>query len=138
VTPELPEDFDPLTLTDSIGLLRFLKVRFLGAIDETHVAAEMPVTDEMTNPLGIPHGGSIATLVDFTAGMACALFFPYPCSTSDLQLRYLAPARGTLIRAEATILRSGKRLVVVEVRVLDEDGTLLGSASLAMAPIIPA
>ena len=139
MTPYDPHgaDVNPRELTERIGILKWLEIRFVEQGADDRVVAEMPVTDQMKNLLGIPHGGSVATLIDYTAGMACALLTPFRVSTADMHVRYLAPARGSVVRAEGTILRAGKRLVIVEVRVSDDEGTFVATATAAMAPINP-
>ncbi len=39
--------------------------------------------------------------------------------TADLHVRYLGRPKGDPVRAEARLVRSGRMLIVVEVRVLD-------------------
>jgi len=45
--------------------------------------------------------------------------------TADLHIRYLAAANGKWIRANATIVKSGRRLIVVDVQVRDDSGKLV-------------
>jgi len=46
-------------------------------------------------------------------------------STASLALDYLSAANGTELRAEARVIKRGKRLVRCEVDVRDEAGTLV-------------
>ena len=59
---------------------------------------------------------------------------PWSTTPADLHIRYLAPARGSVIRAEARVLRAGRRLVVTEVRVLDDTGAFVATATVSLAP----
>ena len=88
------------------------------------VVAEMPVRPAAFNVSGNLHGGALATLVD-VAGGSCAArasgFDPLTQSlvTADLHVRYLGRPKGDIVRAEARVMRAGRMLIVVEIRVLD-------------------
>ena len=93
----------------------------------------MPVREEAFNASGNLHGGAIATLIDVAAGSAAAqnsAFVPGQNTivTADLHVRYLGRPRGDLVRAEAKVMRAGRQLVVVEVRVLDPGDRVIAFA----------
>ncbi len=84
----------------------------------------MPVDPPAFNGSGNLHGGAIATLVDVAAGSCAARassFDPLQHSlvTADLHVRYLGRPKGSPVRAEARVMRAGRMLIVIEVRVLD-------------------
>ncbi|MBI2169442.1 MAG: PaaI family thioesterase [Actinobacteria bacterium] len=113
-------------------LHKLLDFEFL-QIDDELVVVEMPVTAGALNSGGNLHGGAIATLVDVAAGTAAAhnsAFVPGENTivTADMHVRYLGRAKGTRVRAEAQVMRAGRQLVVVECRVLDEDGRIIAFA----------
>jgi uncharacterized protein (TIGR00369 family) len=88
------------------------------------VVVEMPVAPPAFNGSGNLHGGAIATLVDVAAGSCAGRasgFDPRHQSlvTADLHVRYLGRPKAGPIRAVARLVRSGRMLIVVEVRVLD-------------------
>jgi uncharacterized protein (TIGR00369 family) len=97
------------------------------------VVVEMPVRPEAFNGSGNLHGGAIATLID-VAGGSCAArasgFDPMTQSlvTADLHVRYLGRPKGDTVRAEASVMRAGRMLIVVEVRVLDPHDNLIAFA----------
>ncbi|MCZ7526344.1 MAG: PaaI family thioesterase [Acidimicrobiia bacterium] len=104
-------------------LHRLLGLRFVG-IGQGVSVVEMPVRSEAFNPVGNLHGGALATLIDVAAGSAAATagtFVPGENTlvTADLHVRYLGRPKTDTVRAEAGVMRSGRQLVVVEVRVLD-------------------
>jgi uncharacterized protein (TIGR00369 family) len=73
----------------------------------------------------IVHGGVIAALID-VAGVAAALSGAAfetlrGSATSSLAISYLAPAKGVALRAEAVVLRRGRRQVVTDIAVFAED-----------------
>lgn len=65
------------------------------------------------------HGGVISTVVDATAGAAALSTLPYGsrCSTVDMRVDYLLPARPQELIAEGTVLRSGNQVAVINVEV---------------------
>ncbi|HET9341153.1 MAG TPA: PaaI family thioesterase [Casimicrobiaceae bacterium] len=87
------------------------------------------VRDELRNAPGAPvHGAVYAALVD--AAVGCALSTVNEASgggvgqtTLDLNVTYLAAARGPEIYAEGTLLKRGRTIAFGDVRVTDADGT---------------
>jgi uncharacterized protein (TIGR00369 family) len=47
-----------------------------------------------------------------------------PAGTADLNVTYLRPAHGPYVDAEATVLRRGRQLAVIEVSISDAEGRL--------------
>lgn len=103
-------------------------------IDEPgRIVVEMPVAPPAFNGSGNLHGGAIATLVDVAAGSCAGRasgFDPLRQSlvTADLHVRYLGRPKDSPVRAEAQLMRSGRMLIVVEVRVLDPQDNLIAVA----------
>ena len=88
------------------------------------VVVEMPVREEAFNSTGNLHGGSIATLIDVASGIAAAVGSSFEPGTNtivtaDLHVRYLGRPRGDVVRAEASVVKAGRTLVVVQCQVLD-------------------
>ncbi len=121
-------------------LHRLLGLRFLEA-EPGYVVVEMPVRPEAFNLSGNLHGGAIATLVDVAAGSCAARasgFDPTRQSlvTADLHVRYLGRPNGDTVRAEARVMRSGRMLIVVEIRVLDPTDRVIAFADFS-AMVVP-
>ena len=109
-----------------------LGLRFVET-DDGAIIIEMPVAAPAFNGSGNLHGGAIATLVDVAAGSCAGRasgFDPLRESlvTADLHVRYLGRPKGDPVRAEAHLVRSGRMLIVVEVRVLDPLDNLVAVA----------
>jgi uncharacterized protein (TIGR00369 family) len=89
------------------------------------------VSDDLRNAPGAPvHGGVYAALVDAAVGCALATVNAESAggvgqTTLDLNVTYLAAARGAAIFAEGGLLRRGRTVAFGEVRITDEAGTLL-------------
>jgi uncharacterized protein (TIGR00369 family) len=118
-----------------IPLLRFLGVRLVTpSAPDVAVSLEMDRSDDVLNLAGQPHGGAIAALIDHTGGLAVGAVLGHSGPTADLHVRYLRAAEGSPIRADARVLRAGRRLAVVEVRVYGQSGELSAIATMTTAP----
>jgi uncharacterized protein (TIGR00369 family) len=115
------------------ALHKLLGLRFSETDEPGVVRVEMPVRAEAFNASGNLHGGAIATLVDVAAGSCAARasgFDPLTQSlvTADLHVRYLGRPKGDTIVAEARLMRAGRMLIVVEIRVTDPGGNVIAFA----------
>jgi uncharacterized protein (TIGR00369 family) len=120
----------------STPLHQLLGLNFVSGADPTVVIVEMPVAPGAFNGSGNLHGGAIASLVDVASGSAAAragTFKPGENTlvTADLHIRYLGRPKGTVVRAEARVLRAGRQLIVVDCRVVDDVGNLIAFADFA-------
>jgi uncharacterized protein (TIGR00369 family) len=95
--------------------------------DEGQIAIEFTVREEMTNPMGILHGGAMAAIIDDVIGTATFSLGQENFYTSvNLVIDFLASARqGEAITARTRIIRAGKTMVNVECEVTNESGKLL-------------
>jgi uncharacterized protein (TIGR00369 family) len=122
-------------------LHRLLGIRMVQTDEPGKVVVEMPVAPEAFNGSGNLHGGAIATLVDVAAGSCAARasnFEPGKNTlvTADLHVRYLGRPKGDVVRAEAKVMRAGRQLTVVEVRVLDPHDNVIAFADFS-AMLVP-
>jgi uncharacterized protein (TIGR00369 family) len=92
--------------------------------------ARLRLRKTATTPTGIGgsvNGGVIATMIDMAtipAVFTGMLPGVEPAGTADLQVTYLRQAHGDFIDAEATVVKRGRQLCMVEVSVLDDTGRL--------------
>ncbi|MCX2929160.1 PaaI family thioesterase [Mycobacterium sp. CVI_P3] len=106
--------------------------------DDGSFVMEMPVDERTTNTAGGLQGGLIATMADVAAGQLAsrATPFGFGIATTDLFIRYLRPIKVGPARAVATILRTGKRSVVVQVDIhRGEDNELAATATVNFAAV---
>jgi uncharacterized protein (TIGR00369 family) len=92
------------------------------------VVAATPTAD-MLNPHGTVHGGLAATLLDSCMGLAVHTLVERGFASTTLEfkiafLRPIAPDAGPL-RAEGTVLGSGRRVASAEGRLFDTERRLL-------------
>jgi uncharacterized protein (TIGR00369 family) len=109
-------------------------------IGESSLKVAYVVRTEMTNPVGILHGGIIATMLDDVMGVTVNvkhnpdLAFFY--STVNLHVDYLASAReGQTVIAISNITKPGNRIMYVEGWLHDDSGKLLAHSTSNMLKV---
>ncbi|MFA5886082.1 MAG: PaaI family thioesterase [Acidimicrobiia bacterium] len=88
---------------------------------------EWTPTPAVANPVGQVHGGFLGVIVDDVSGMAFASllgeFLVFP--TASMQLEFHRPILiGETVECRGTVVRAGKRLVVVDTVVVGPEGKL--------------
>lgn len=91
---------------------------------------------ELSNSMGMAHGGLVTTLMDAVMGGACRSSQPEGASvvTIDMQAQFLAPARGK-VTATARVVRASRTLIFAECEVRDGDGDLCAKGSGVFRPV---
>ena len=88
--------------------------------------------EELTRMGGILHGGAVVSLMDTAA--ACAvhtLLEPEGRTvTVDLTTHFLRPATAGRVEARATVLRQGRRVVIIGVKARDAVGELIATSTM--------
>ncbi|MDI9331595.1 MAG: PaaI family thioesterase [Alphaproteobacteria bacterium] len=119
-TPLIPQGFRPLRVggpfMQTNGPLYGRLSQELGGRPRVHVGFR--VLPAHTNPMGVCHGGMLATLAD----MLAAICVPYQTDlprhflpTISLQMDFLAPARqGDWVQAQVDVLRTTRNLVFTQ------------------------
>ncbi len=107
------------------GLFEWLDLR-IETIEPGRVVFELPFDGKFANPgSGSIHGGVTATAIDTASGFALRSTFDDPMAaqltTTDLNVRYVRPARGDL-RVEATVTRAGGSMGYTESEVTTVHG----------------
>ena len=93
------------------------------AVGDARATCSLTLTDAHKNGLGIPMGGAVFTLADFAFAVA-SNFDRDVYLSSGAEIRFLAPAKGRVLTAEAVPVHLGRRTCLYEVTVRDELGTL--------------
>jgi uncharacterized protein (TIGR00369 family) len=102
---------------------------------------DMPVTPNTFGSTGQVHGAAIALMFDVACASAATRASTYKPGenalvTADLHVRYVGRVRGTHLRAEATVVKGGRTLIVVDGRCLDDEDNLVATADFS-ATIVP-
>ena len=108
-------------MTETAHVLQLLDYREVESSAD-RLVLEMDNRPDLANVRGALQGGLVATLIDIAAGMLAgnASGVGYDVTTADLNIHFLAPIMGTA-RAEAKVVRAGRRLIVTSVDVTDID-----------------
>ena len=117
----------------------FRQVPYVGLLGLEFVAAErgtatfaLEVRQELTRMGGIVHGGAVVSLMDTAA--ACAvhtLLEPGGRTvTVDLTVHFLSPAGSGRVVARATVLRRGRRVIILGVEARNGDGALIATSTM--------
>ncbi|WP_029111208.1 PaaI family thioesterase [Mycobacterium sp. URHD0025] len=106
-------------MTETAHVLDLLDYREVESTAD-RLVLEMDNRPDLANVRGAMQGGLVATLIDIAAGMLAgnASGVGYDVTTADLNIHFLAPIMGTA-RAEAKVVRAGRRLIVTSVDVTD-------------------
>lgn len=124
-TPRVDGSDEPREGVDAdpdIPILEYLNVRISREVDledaTSHV--EMDLREDLRNMAGVLQGGMVATVLDVAAGVcASRASGSRHVLTQDLDIRYLRGVKVGPARATATVMRAGKRSVVIAVELRD-------------------
>jgi uncharacterized protein (TIGR00369 family) len=103
-----------------------LGVRLL-EVDPVRVVAEMEVRPELCTTGGVLHGGAYMAFADTlgAVGTFVNLGAGQRTTTTDSSTKFIAAARvGTQVRGESIALHRGRRTMVWQTSVTDQDGKL--------------
>lgn len=92
--------------------------------------------EDMTQHHGFLHGGLVGFLADNAAAYAAATLVG-DVVTSQFSLNFLAPGIGKAFRAQAQVVKAGKRQVTVRVDVIAEQDEGEKLIAVAQATILP-
>ena len=110
----------------------------LGPAADGRAEGSVRIGPDHLNPHGYLHGGVVFTLVDTLMGAAVMSVVEEGerCVSGDVHLRFVRPVSGGAIEGEARIVHRGRRSVLVEATVRDDEGrtVALGDASFAVVP----
>lgn len=105
------------------------------AIRDGEAEAELPVTSDYLNPGGSVHGGCLYTLADAVGGAAassCGMHI----ATVDSSFHFLrAGLQTSRLTGRARAIKRGKRLLVYEVTVYDDQDSLLAQGIFTYMPL---
>ena len=114
--------------TDALSREMGISVRSLSA---EGAEAEMEISDNEKNYMGMLHGGAFFTIADVVAGL-CVSYYGEQCVTLSSNLNYLKAASAGKIIARSSLSRRGRKICVCETRIISEEGTLLCTGTFTM------
>ena len=110
--------------TSPSPLFNWLKPVIL-LVEKGKLILKYTIRNEMTNPMGILHGGITAAIIDDAIGATLFSYDePYYYVTVNLAVDYFASAKeGDLIIAETTMVKKGNQIANVQCEVWNEART---------------
>ena len=116
-------------------MLRDLRFSFDHDSDGRASRAWLPVVGELCTDRGSARAGALATLVDVIGGgLAAMAAAPDWIATADLTLHLVRAALpGSVVEANARVLRAGRTTVVIEVDLSDDSDRVVGAATMSFA-----
>ena len=99
---------------DRQGLMTLLGARLVEAANGRAVI-EVTYREDLTQQHGYFHGGVVTSIADVACGYAAYTTMPEDASvlTVEFKINLMNPAAGERLRAEATVRKAGRTLVVV-------------------------
>lgn len=82
----------------------------------------LPIHDDLTQHLGMVHGGVIATLADMALAFTGGPVMGEGSVTQEFKINYLRPGKGDALVARGEVIASGRNQAVVRADVLVVDG----------------
>ena len=112
----------------------------IDSLSKGHCVATMPRPTAMDGIYESYHGGLLTTAADMAACFAVLTQTPVDqaVTTTDLSIRFIAPCLSA-VRVEACVVKLGRTLCPVEVRLTDDAGKLvaIGMVTYMRLPHIP-
>ncbi|MGV0643674.1 PaaI family thioesterase [Mycolicibacterium sp. XJ879] len=119
----------------------FARLPFYDVVDaDDTVVVDLHHRPDLVNTRGALQGGLVATLIDVAGGRLAVKYADTNAGvgTADMSIHFLSPIVGGPARASATLVRPGRRLIVVAVDVVDvARDRLAARATLSFAVMEP-
>ncbi|MFK7001026.1 PaaI family thioesterase [Flavobacterium oreochromis] len=113
-------------------LMQTLKIEFIDA-GEDYLVAKMPVDSSVHQPMGLLHGGATVALAE-SVGSAASLMFinldKQEVRGIEISANHLKSKRTGMVTATAKLLHKGRSLHLWEIRVEDENKSLISLCKL--------
>lgn len=97
--------------------------------ERDHAKTRLKVDQRHMNANNSVMGGCIYTLADFTFALAANVDNENTC-TLNSNIIFNAPARCEYLYAESEVIKSGKSIATFDVKVTDESGKLIATATM--------
>ena len=114
-------------------LMETLEIEFIDA-GEDFLTAKMPVNPRVHQPMGLLHGGASVALAE-SVGSAASLMFVNPelqeVRGIEISANHLKSKREGTVYATARILHKGRSIHLWEIRIVDENDSLISLCKLS-------
>lgn len=96
------------------------------------VTLTLEIIEDMINVNGSIHGGMIFTLADYCSGMGC-YNLGYRVATMESSVNFIRAINKGTLKAVNKVLHHGRRTIVNNVNIYDEDDRLILTGNFTMA-----
>jgi len=96
-------------------------------LEPGHAIVEMVPQDDTTNIFGMTHGGAIFSLIDEAFQLSCNSHGTVAVALNMTVTYHQPPDRRSILRAESKEIHLSSKTATYEIRVTDENGTLISS-----------
>ena len=104
-------------------------------IEQGYAESELDMRPEYINLQGTVHGGVLLTAADVTGGTA-ACSYGRIVATVDNSYHFLRAGKNvTKLITRASVIKAGRKIMVFNVTVEDQEGTLLGQGIFSYMPL---
>lgn len=113
-------------------LMGTLKIDYVDA-GEDFLVATMPVNPSVHQPMGLLHGGATVALAESVGSAASMLFVNsdlFEVRGIEIAANHLKSKRNGIVTATAKIVHKGKSIHLWEIRIVDENGSLVSLCKL--------
>jgi uncharacterized protein (TIGR00369 family) len=114
-------------------LMETLEIEFIDA-GEDFLTAKMPVNPRVHQPMGLLHGGASVALAE-SVGSAASIMFINPelqeVRGIEISANHLKSKREGTVYATARILHKGRSIHLWEIRIVDENDSLISLCKLS-------
>jgi len=109
-----------------------LEIKFT-EIGTDYLVATMPVNSRVYQPMGLLHGGATVALAESVGSTASYLLVnspDYDIRGIEISANHLKSKKEGIVTATAKIIHRGKTTHLWEIRITDEDGSLISLCKL--------
>ena len=113
-------------------LMGTLNIDYVDA-GEDFLVATMPVNPSVHQPMGLLHGGATVALAESVGSAASKLFVNsdlFEVRGIEIAANHLKSKRNGIVTATAKIVHKGKSIHLWEIRIVDENGSLVSLCKL--------
>ena len=106
----------------------------LESIEEKKAIISCENKKQLSQGLGYMHGGMVAAILDTAGGFAAFTVVPANCHivTSELKINYMRPVISKKVFGIGEVISQGKKLIVVEATLKDENDNMLAKMMATM------
>jgi 1,4-dihydroxy-2-naphthoyl-CoA hydrolase len=120
-----------------VNMIKHIGIEFT-TIGKDFVEAKMPVDERTTQPFGLLHGGASVTLAESLGGLAASLSIDLKKKIAvglEINSNHIKSMKTGYVYGRAKAIHIGRSNHIWEIRIRNEEGTLVNISKITMAII---